>query len=481
MNSTRKGLYVVNLGSDDGSRLTVDGTLIYNNWIDQSWALRPRVLMSLTGNSTLLYDFYENFIGNRVNFNNLIPILSNTLSTNTSQNICPGNMGNAISGDIYGALPAGISLSGTGYQWTYSTTLGGARTNISGASGATFTPNASIAPFNIPGTYYLFRNAIVSSANNIGISPYVATNESNVATIVINVPAPMQPSVITGSTTPCAGTAQTYSVTNVPGVTYTWAFPSGWSQTAGGTSNSVTVTTNGTSGTVSVTPSNSCGNGPARTLAITVITTITNNAFDFTSGNYGTISTTAAENASATLTAPAGKYFMYVNFASYGTPTGTAPNFAISACHATSSQSVTESYLFGLNTATIPATNAVFGDPCVGTVKRLNVQASYATPICYGTSPGLITGTTPTGGNGTYAYLWESSTTSATAGFGNAAGTNNQINYTPPALTQTTWYRRTVNSGGCSNVSAVFQISVNASVSAPTVGTRTHPTCLLAT
>ena len=31
MNSTRKGLYVVDLGSDDGSRLTVDGNLIYNN------------------------------------------------------------------------------------------------------------------------------------------------------------------------------------------------------------------------------------------------------------------------------------------------------------------------------------------------------------------------------------------------------------------------------------------------------------------
>ena len=183
MNSTKDGLYIVDLGSDDGSRLTVDGTLLYNNWLDQSFSSRPRVLMSLNGASSLDYEFYENGGQNRVVFQNLTLILANTLTTNTTQSICLGNTGVAISGDVYGTLPAGITLSGTGYQWTYSTTPLGTRTAISGATSAIFTPNTSVTPFNTSGTYYIFRNAVLSSVNNVSPNPYVATNVSNAATV----------------------------------------------------------------------------------------------------------------------------------------------------------------------------------------------------------------------------------------------------------------------------------------------------------
>ncbi len=40
--------------------------------------------------------------------------------------------------------------------------------------------------------------------------------------------APLQPDAISGSATPCRGSSQTYSVPNVPGVTYSWQFPIGW-------------------------------------------------------------------------------------------------------------------------------------------------------------------------------------------------------------------------------------------------------------
>src|SRR5665213_1219182 len=186
MNSTRDGLYVVDLGSDDGSRLTVDGSLIYNNWSDQSFSTKPRVLMNLTGSSSLLYEYYENGGSNQVIFQNLTLVLANNLTANTTQSICMGSTGSPISGDSYGTLPSGISLSGTGYQWTYSTTPGGTRTNISGATGATYTPSTSVAPFNTPGTYYIYRDAILTSSNNVSPSPYTATNESNAATITVN-------------------------------------------------------------------------------------------------------------------------------------------------------------------------------------------------------------------------------------------------------------------------------------------------------
>ena len=199
MNSTKKGLYIADLGADDGSRLYVDGNLVYNNWTDQAFISRPRVLMSLTGTSPLIYDFYENGGQNRVVFQNFTQVLVNNLSSNTSQTINLGNTGSAIGGDVYGTLPSGISLSGTGYQWTYSTTPGGARTNISGATGATYSPDASTAPFNAPGTYYIYRNAILSSSNNVSPNPYTATNESNAATLTVNTP------VISSSTTTLSG------------------------------------------------------------------------------------------------------------------------------------------------------------------------------------------------------------------------------------------------------------------------------------
>ncbi|MFA5973632.1 MAG: GEVED domain-containing protein [Lentimicrobiaceae bacterium] len=201
MNSTKKGLYVVDLGSDDGSRLTVDGTLLYDNWKDQSFSTRARVLMSLNGASSLVYDFYENGGGNQVIFQNLTLVLANSLSTNIAQSICLGNTGAAISGDIYGTLPSGITLSGTGYQWAYSTISGtGPWTDISGETAATYTPSSAIAPFNAAGTYYLIRKALVSSANNVAPIPYVASNESNSAILTVR-PTPV--ATISGTTTVC--------------------------------------------------------------------------------------------------------------------------------------------------------------------------------------------------------------------------------------------------------------------------------------
>ncbi|HEY5371477.1 MAG TPA: hypothetical protein VIJ75_21035 [Hanamia sp.] len=223
MNSTRKGLYVVDLGSDDGSRLTVDGNLIYNNWSDQVFTTRPRVLMNLSGTSSLVYEFYENGGQNQVIFQNLTQVLANTLSSNTTQTICTGNTGSAISGDSFGTLPSGISLSGTGYQWTYSSTPTGTRSNISGATSATYSPNSSSAPFNVPGTYYIYRNAILSSTNNTGVSPYVATNESNAAIITVS-PISVGGSVGSNSTV-CSGTnSGTVNLTGQTGNVLKWQF-----------------------------------------------------------------------------------------------------------------------------------------------------------------------------------------------------------------------------------------------------------------
>lgn len=91
-----------------------------------------------------------------------------------------------------------------------------------------------------------------------------------------------------------------------------------------------------------------------------------------------TVCATANENGVLTITAPAGYKFTTVNFASYGTPNGGCGAFTIGSCHSASSLSVCEAAIIGKNTASIGANNGVFGDPCVGTVKRLYVQAAYS-------------------------------------------------------------------------------------------------------
>jgi hypothetical protein len=104
--------------------------------------------------------------------------------------------------------------------------------------------------------------ALVTPTNDFGSGPiqYFFVNPTT------NPPA--QPSVINGPVNPESGTNQSYSVVNDPGVSYTWTFPSGWVQTGGGTTNSVTVTVGTLSGTIQVTPSTLCGEGTPRTLEV---------------------------------------------------------------------------------------------------------------------------------------------------------------------------------------------------------------------
>jgi hypothetical protein len=82
-------------------------------------------------------------------------------------------------------------------------------------------------------------------------------------------PPPAQPSAISPSTPVCEGSTQTYSVGNVAGVDYTWSVPADWTITDQNSS-SITVTVGTSGGIVEVVPSNSCGEGTARTLLVTV-------------------------------------------------------------------------------------------------------------------------------------------------------------------------------------------------------------------
>ncbi len=91
----------------------------------------------------------------------------------------------------------------------------------------------------------------------------------------------------------------------------------------------------------------------------------------------------------------------------------------------------------------------------------VNNTITASQSICSGNTPTPLTGSTPTGGTGSFTYSWLASTTSANTGFAVASGTSSGINYSPSALTQSTWYRRLVLSGSLVDSSAAIKITAN--------------------
>jgi hypothetical protein len=139
------------------------------------------------------------------------------------------------------------NIAGITYTWAFPTgwiQTGGGTTSAVTVTVGSGSGNVTVTPSNECGT---------GTAQSLAVTP-------------TNVPA--QPSFITGSTTPCQGTSENYSVTMVSGVIYSWAFPAGWIQTGGGTTNAVSVTVGNGLGNIIVAPSNACGTGTARTLAV---------------------------------------------------------------------------------------------------------------------------------------------------------------------------------------------------------------------
>ncbi len=108
-----------------------------------------------------------------------------------------------------------------------------------------------------------------------------------------------------------------------------------------------------------------CG-GTFKKLAVTY-TCVSPNAALCAQGNEGS---------TAALSCPSGQVIKSIAFASYGTPTGSCPNFVASSCHASTSKSKVEAACLNKQSCNVGANNGVFGDPCVGTYKKLAIAYS---------------------------------------------------------------------------------------------------------
>lgn len=94
----------------------------------------------------------------------------------------------------------------------------------------------------------------------------------------------------------------------------------------------------------------------------------------------------------------------------------------------------------------VPNTSNVISIQIQPPLANNTVTAPAIVSFCANGDPSVITGAAATGGNGTYAYQWQSSTDGTT--FTDIAGATS-LSYDPAVISATTYYRRTVTSGAC--------------------------------
>jgi gliding motility-associated-like protein len=361
---------------------------------------------------------------------------------------------------------------------------------------------------NVAGTVYNWTNtntAIGIPAQGTGnIASFTATN---------NTSSPISGTItVTPSINSCTGAAQSYTITVDP--TPNVADPANQTLCAGDQTTLVdftgtTANTNytWTNNTPSIGLAASGSNDiPAFTAtnttnaAVTATITVTPQAYVTQGYVWGAVS----ETGTLTLTAPAGKVFTTVAFASYGLPTGSNGNYAIGSCHSTTSSTVMSAAIGQSGSFSVVANNATFGDPCSGPGKTLAVKLGYGisvngpsqdftitvnpTPVIGTQAATICSGgnfsVTPTDGGGNIVptgttYTWTVAANANVSGESNQSTPQTSVGQTLTNLTntvQTVVYSVTPVSpvGPCTGAPYTVTVTVNP---VPVIAAKTTTIC----
>ncbi|WP_299820535.1 gliding motility-associated C-terminal domain-containing protein [uncultured Pontibacter sp.] len=384
-------------------------------------------------------------------------VSNNILTAPAQQPICAGQ----VPGLISGLQPK--NGSGTySYRWERSTkSAEEGFTSINGATGISYQPQA------LSQTTW-FRRVVLSgpcaestsAAVKIEVVPVISNNAISAAQTICEGEMPV---ALTGSAP--AGGDGTY--------TYAWQSSTDGSNftAAPGVNNTEKYTAPAALAKSTwfrrVVKSGPCQQDVSAAIKITVQPAITGNTL--TSGNQTICA--GATPASITGSTPKGGNNSYTytwEFSNDGSSYTNAPGTRTNASY--QPQALNESAWF--RRKVVSGNCESYSEPIKVTVNGVIAanEISESQAICTGTAPRQLQGTQPTGGNGTYTFRWEYSTTSATAtDFKAVATAGTSINYTPSALTTTTWFRRVVTSGACSMVSNVVKVEVNPVISRNTI------------
>lgn len=243
------GALLGTLAAGSGSQLVGSGKYITHtnaNITNNTWTFNWTAPASGTGQVTFYGAFAKGNPG---------PVTLSTLAVNEALT-APGAAG-PISGPTQVCKSATENYSiapvagATSYVWAV-------------PSGATIVSGQGTTGISVNyGSTAVSGNISVYGTNTAGSGP-----PSTLAVTVNSAPA--MPGSIAGNNNPCATSTQTYSVNAVSGVTYTWTVPSSWAIVSGQGTSTLSVSTGVNPGNITVLPSNSCGQGPASVLAVSV-------------------------------------------------------------------------------------------------------------------------------------------------------------------------------------------------------------------
>ena len=416
-------------------------------------------------------------------------ITQTTLYRRAATNLCGTLYSNTLTITVYAALSGGsisanqticyngdpdvftntTSPSGGNGTWTYfweSRVGAGAWTAIAGASALTYDPPAGLTVTT------QYRRGATNSCGTVYSNTQIVTVYATVAGGTIaasqNICYNGDPAAFTSTTAPSGGNG-TY--------TYTWESRVGagaWMTIAGATAITYDVAAGLTQTTdyrrVATT---SCGTAYSNLLTITVTAELLNNTIT-ADQTICSSSTPALLNGSL----PTGGTGTYTYQWQSSTTGASGPFSDVSGATSQNYQpgSLTQStwYQRVVNSGVcslISGVVAITVNPPIA-----NNTISSAQSICYNSTPALLTGTLPTGGNGTYTYQWQQSNVGVGGPFTDIVGANSS-DYQPGALTQTTWFRRNVTSLPCTdNQSNVIAVTVGSLFTVTC--TTTSPLCV---
>lgn len=263
---------------------------------------------------------------------------------------------------------------------------------------------------------------------------------------------------ITGPTCANPGSSQTYTIAGnwTTSTTMSWTVTGGTiTSSSSGTPDPqihVTWSSSFSFGTVKVTTSNPSGSA---SLSVSSAATLSGGSITNPTQSLNYNTTPAALNcpvATGGSCSPTYSYQWQQSSSSGGTyvnvsstaGTTTSQNLSFNAGYTLTATT----YYKRLTTETSTSTTAYSTVATVSVYSQLNAGtiSPSAITIAPNTSPGQLTGSTPTGGNGTYTYLWYNSSNGTS--WTQISPSITTQSYTPPALTQTTYYYRAVTSNG---------------------------------
>jgi gliding motility-associated-like protein len=360
------------------------------------------------------------------------PLAGNSITAPAVTSLCSAGDPANIAGNI----PSGGNNT-YNYQWQQSTdniTF----TNIPGAIAKDYDP-----PVISVTTYY--RRTVVSGVCTTPIT-------SNIVTI--NVVTPPTTPLAVQPVTVCPGNPAVLSVTSPQnGITYKWydsaartnLLFTGTTYTTGPVAASTTFYVESSNGLCA---SPSTATAQVNVTAAPTAPVLTTNPVSTCNGTSATLSISNPQ--------PGVTYNWY--------PSATGGSLIFTGnIYTTPNLSVNTSYYVeainagGCSSARTAANVTIL--PVLPPLADNNIVAPAIVGFCLAGDPANIAGSTPSGGNNTYGYQWQQSTDNIT--FIDIAGANAQ-DYDPPAITATTYYRRTASSGVCTTplISNVITITV---------------------